>query len=176
MKTVSLFQHNEIAYEKLCKTLEKHKCATLNHATGTGKSFIALKYLYENRHKKFLYIAPTYPIIEQLKKDCYKIGITPEDLNFDTMIYKNLLSLNMDELYEKYDGIIFDEYHRIGAKETYKKIKQLKLKHTEGNDDKKFIGLTATPIRYLDRERNMTKEIFDRSSSFKYSFGTSYDR
>ena len=161
--SIELFKHNEIAYEKLKKALENSKCTTINHATGTGKSFIALKYLYENRDKKYLYLAPTYPIIEQLLADCYKLGITPKDLNIDTLIYRSLLEMNMDDLYQKYDGIIFDEYHRTGARETYKKIKQLKLNLQKENDSKKFIGLTATPIRYLDNERNMTQEIFDNN-------------
>lgn len=162
MKKAELFKHNEIAYNKLCNALKVNKCATINHATGTGKSFIALKYLYNNRNKKYLYIAPTYPIINQLLNDCHKIGLNKKDINIDTMIYRTLLDLDMDELYKKYDGIIFDEYHRCGAKETYKKIKQLKLNLEEDkNNDKKFIGLTATPIRYLDKERNMTEEIFD---------------
>ena len=158
---VTLFEHNEIAYTKLCEALKTNRCATINHATGTGKSFIALKYLYNNRDKKYLYLAPTYPIIEQLKQSAKKIGINPKDLNIDTMIYRNLLEMDMDKLYEKYDGIIFDEYHRVGAFKTYKKIKELKYKLVNSNDDKKFIGLTATPIRYLDNERNMTKEVFD---------------
>lgn len=162
MKTISLFEHNEKAYRKLNKTLENKKCATINHATGTGKSFIALKYLYENKEKKYLYLAPTYEILDQLMDDCYKIGITPEDINVDTMIYKNLLKLDMNEIYEKYDGIIFDEYHRAGAKETYKQIKKLKfLLDNNNEDEKRFIGLTATPIRFLDKARNMTKELFD---------------
>jgi len=66
MKEISLFEHNEKAYVKLINSLTKNKCTTINHATGTGKSFIALKYLYENRHKRCLYIAPTYPILDQL--------------------------------------------------------------------------------------------------------------
>ena len=161
MKEVELFEHNEVAYEQLNESLKHNKCTTLNRATGTGKSFIALKFLYENRDKKYLYIAPTYQILEQLKRDCYKIGITPEDLNIDTMIYRSLLDMDMDELYQKYDGFIFDEYHRAGAKKTYRKIKQLKRNLENSDDTKKFIGLTATPIRYLDHERNMTEEIFD---------------
>ena len=162
MKKVHLFPHNEVGHEKLCEVLKNNKCATLNHATGTGKTFIALKYIYDNKDKKILYLAPTYPIIEQLKSSTYKIDLTPDDLkNVDTMIYRSILDLDMDELYKKYDVIIFDEYHRCGAKETYKKIKQLKLNLQKHDDDKKFIGLTATPIRYLDKERNMTNEIFD---------------
>lgn len=161
MSKVSLFEHNEKAYEKLIEALKDDKCTTINHATGTGKSFIALKYLYEHRDKKYLYLAPTYPIIDQLLESCYKIGITPKDINIDTMIYHNLLGKDMEQIYGEYDGFIFDEYHRTGAKETYKKIKQLKLMLKERDDGKKFIGLTATPIRYLDKERNMTQEIFD---------------
>ena len=161
MEKAKLFEHNEQAYKKLLESLKNNKCTTINHATGTGKSFIALKYLYENRDKKYLYLAPTYPIIEQLLADCYKIGLTPEDINIDTIIYRTLLKMDMDELYKKYDGIVFDEYHRTGARETYKKIKQLKLNLQESDDSKKFIGLTATPVRYLDDERNMTQEIFD---------------
>lgn len=161
MKVVSLFEHNETACRKLNRTLSNKKCATINHATGTGKSFIALKYLYENRNKKYLYLAPTYEILDQLMNDCYKIGITPEDINVDTMIYKNLLKMDMNQIYEKYDGIILDEYHRAGAKETYKQIKKLKFLLDNNSDNKKIIGLTATPIRYLDRARNMTKELFD---------------
>ena len=73
MKVVSLFEHNEKAYKKLNKTLANKKCATINHATGTGKSFIALKYLYENRNKKYLYLAPTYEILDQLMKIIVKM-------------------------------------------------------------------------------------------------------
>lgn len=163
MEKASLFEHNEIGYKKLCDMLQYSKTATINHATGTGKSFIALKYLYNNHDKKYLYIAPTYPIIDQLMKSCNKIGISPDELNIDTMIYRNLLGEDMDKLYQKYDGIIFDEYHRTGAPETYRQIKKLKLNLIEHNDEKRFIGLTATPIRYLDNERNMTEEIFDNN-------------
>lgn len=162
-KEVKLFKHNEDGYEKLCSSLQEHNCSTINHATGTGKTFIALKYMYENRNKRILYLAPTYPILEQTKNSTYKLGLIPNDIqNVDMMIYRSLLDLDMKELYKKYDVIIFDEYHRCGAKETYKKIKQLKLLLNQDKDsDKKFIGLTATPIRYLDHERNMTNEIFD---------------
>lgn len=161
MKKVELFEHNEIAYQKLIKSLENDKCTTINHATGTGKSFIMLKYLYENRNKRVLYIAPTYPIIDQIKKSAEEIGIEPDELNIDTIIYRSLLTMDMNELYKKYDVIVFDEYHRTGATETFKKIKELKLLLSQSNDNKKFIGLTATPVRYLDDDRNMTEEIFD---------------
>ncbi|MBR6252354.1 MAG: DEAD/DEAH box helicase family protein [Clostridia bacterium] len=161
MEEVSLFEHNEIAYNRLNEALKNGNCATINHATGTGKSFIALKYLYNNRDKKYLYLAPTYPILDQLIDDAVKLGINPKELNIDRLIYRSLLDMDMTETFNKYDGIIFDEYHRCGAKETFYKIKELKYLLKKNPQGKKFIGLTATPIRYLDNERNMTNEIFD---------------
>ncbi len=161
MKKIELFEHNEIGYNDLIKSLKKYKCTTLNRATGTGKSFIILKFLYENRDKKALYITPTYPIIDQVMDSAEELGIERSDLNVDTMIYRNLLDMDMKELYKRYDIIIFDECHKIGADKTFKKIKELKYLLSHSNDNKIFIGLTATPIRYLDDERNMTVEIFD---------------
>ena len=178
MKEIELFEHNEIGYDKTVVDLEENKSTTINHATGTGKSFIALKLIYnfinnkiwnnkkngnidKTKPRKVLYIAPTYQIIDQLIESTHKIGLTPEDIPIDTMIYKTLLGLDMKELYEKYDLIIMDEYHRTGALQTYQKIKELKRLLDNNNDGKRFLGLTATPKRYLDRERNMTEEIFD---------------
>ena len=45
---VSLLPHNEEAYEKLVKGLEEKQFVSVNHATGTGKSFIMLKYFTIN--------------------------------------------------------------------------------------------------------------------------------
>ena len=55
------------------------------------------------------------------------------------MIYRNLLSTNIKELYDKYDGFILDEYHRAGARETNKKILELKELIKNGKDEKKLI-------------------------------------
>ena len=91
MSEVKLFSHNETGYEDLCDTLKTNRCATINRATGTGKSFIALKYLSNNTDKKYLYLAPTYQILEQLDSAARSIGINPKSLNYDKMIYTTLL-------------------------------------------------------------------------------------
>ena len=123
---ISLFPHNELAYEKLVDKLRDNQRVTINHATGTGKSFIALKYMYENKDKKILYLTPTYPIYNQLIGPHMKdLGIDYKDFScLDNIIYQNLLKMDMKELAQKYDIIIFDEYHRCGAKEWNKKIKE----------------------------------------------------
>lgn len=162
-KKVELLPHNEEAYEKLIECLKTNQMVSINHATGTGKSFIILKYLYEFRNKRILYLAPTYQIIDQLVNEHTKeLGITKEEFScFDTMIYSNLLSKNLDELKDKYDIIILDEYHRCGARKWGKRVNELLKKVKETNKDMKVIGTTATEIRYLDNNRNMNNIIFD---------------
>ena len=160
-KEISLFSHNENAYEKLNEMLKTTNYCTINHATGTGKSFIILKYLYENRNKRILYLSPSYAINDQLINEHFKeLDLSLSDFNkFDTMIYSNLLKQNMGNLASNYDVIILDEYQRCGAYEWGKKIKELMsiIKST----NKICIGTSATPIRYLDHNRNMCKILFD---------------
>ena len=160
-KKVELLPHNEKAYNKLISCLQSNDFVAINHATGTGKSFITLKYLYENRDKRILYLAPTYPIIEQLTDDHMKdLGIDMSEFKcFDTMIYRGLLGCYVDDLVDKYDIIVLDEYHRCGAKKWGDKVNRLLDKVKDKGV--KVIGLTATEIRYLDQEKNMNNILFD---------------
>ena len=117
MSNIKLLPHNEEAYQRLINCLEFNQMVAINHATGTGKSFIILKYLYENKNKKILYFAPTYQIIDQLIENHTKeLGINVGEFeNFDTLIYANLLGKDVKSLASEYDIIILDEYHRCGA-------------------------------------------------------------
>lgn len=55
------------------------------------------------------------------------------------------------------DYILLDEMHRALAKEWSKGIKIL----LEMFPNAKVLGLSATPIRYLDRCRNVVEELFN---------------
>lgn len=160
---VHLLPHNEEAFIKLKKCLEDNQLVAINHATGTGKSFIILKYLYENKDKRILFLSPSYPINDQLLQEHTKeLSIDVKEFSkIDTLIYRSLLKMNMDELARNYDIIVLDEYHRCGAKKWGIKVNELlecvKQKHPET----KVIGTTATEIRYLDNERNMNNILFD---------------
>lgn len=160
---VHLLPHNEEAFIKLKKCLEDNQLVAINHATGTGKSFIILKYLYENKDKRILFLSPSYPINDQLLQEHTKeLNIDVKEFSkIDTLIYRSLLKMNMDELARNYDIIVLDEYHRCGAKKWGIKVNELlecvKQKHPET----KVIGTTATEIRYLDNERNMNNILFD---------------
>ncbi len=167
---VALYKHNEEAYQKLISTLKNNKYATINHATGTGKSYIILKYMEEHPNARILYIAPTYEIINQLiNRDAPKLGIEKLD-NVDTLIYRTLLDKNMSDLALNYDVFILDEYHRAGAKKTNNRIKE--LKEIINNADKKMIGFSATPTRYLDNKRNMKEELFEDVEASELSVAT----
>ena len=114
---IKLFEHNEKAYQKLINYFQNNQMASINHATGTGKSFITLKYLYNNRNKRILYLTPTYYIYNQLKdQHMPKLEIKFDEFKkLDNMIYTNLIKNDMEEIAKEYDIIILDEYHRCGA-------------------------------------------------------------
>ena len=160
-KEILLFPHNEEAYSKLNEMLKTTNYCTVNHATGTGKSFIMLKYLYSNRNKRILYLSPSYAINDQLVNEHFQeLGLSKDDfVKFDTMIYTSLLKMNMEELGSQYDIVILDEYQRCGAYQWGKKVSQL-MSYIKKNN-KICIGTSATPVRYLDHNRNMCDILFD---------------
>ncbi len=162
-KEIELLPHNEIAYNKLLLALEKYQMVSINHATGTGKSFIIAKYLYKNRHKKILYLSSNYPILDQfIEEHLQELNISKEAFtNLDTMIYKTLLTKDMKELAQKYDIIILDEYHRCGANKSGSQVEKLLNYLRKKHPNVKVIGTTATEIRYLDNMRNMNKILFN---------------
>ena len=87
---IKLLKHNEEAYLKILDFVKEHKKVAINHATGTGKSFIMAKYLYNNKDKRILYLAPTYQILDQFKEEhINELGISLDDffkIDFKTYI------------------------------------------------------------------------------------------
>ncbi len=162
-KEISLFEHNEKAYEALASSLEKNPLAFLEHATGTGKSFILLKLLYmKMRKKRILFISRHYEMFEQLiNEQMPALGISIKDFfKFDVEIYPNILKMDMEEVLKNYDCIIWDEAHHCGAPKWSVKVNEAKeiVKRTPG---KYMIGATATRIRYLDDYMDVAEEFFD---------------
>ena len=49
---IELFEHNKTAYEVVCEQLADTGKACVIHPTGTGKSFIAFKWVEDNPDKK----------------------------------------------------------------------------------------------------------------------------
>ena len=67
----------------------------------------------------------------------------------------------------KPDFIILDEFHRCGAEMWGHGVERL-LSAYHGTP---ILGLSATAIRYLDNQRNMTDEFFDGNIASEISLG-----
>ena len=151
---VELYEHNKEAYDKVLEHFKTSNKTCVIHPTGTGKSFISLKFLYDNRDKKCLFMAPTDAIVNQIKTHIEESGLTLNDFpNLEFCLYASSRKIKDN----KYDYIVFDEFHRIGADIWGSNVKEL----LDNNKDTKVLGVTATPVRYLDDGRDMSIEIFD---------------
>lgn len=157
-----LREHNIPVYEKIIKGLSKGNKVLFEQATGTGKSYLALKFLHDHAEgKKVLFVSPSDSIdfyfidtlictLLDLKEDDLlkfhlpkekKIKFIKENLyiDFNSCLYQGLKG----EQDNKYDIIIFDEVHRMGAKTWGPNAQKL----IENNPNATVLGMTATMER-----------------------------
>ena len=122
--------------------------------TGSGKSLLMAKLIEDNPNSRFFVLSTSHKINDQFKSKLDEEALKRIDFN----IYCNMP--NMSEATMKAlqaDYILLDEMHRALAKEWNKGIKIL----LEMYPNAKVLGLSATPIRYLDRCRNVVEELFN---------------
>ncbi len=161
---VVLKPHNIEAYEKVIEGFEAKTRVAVVEPPGTGKSFVALKWIEENQDKKTLLLVPSYSIMLQYHEHIKICGYELSDFpNLKIMTYFHLMSQVKNGVVPKVDHIILDEFHRCGAPEWGKGVEAL----LEQNKTSKVLGLSATPIRYLDKNRDMSDELFDGNVAFK---------
>lgn len=152
--------HNKETYEKVKSILQTNNKACVIQPTGSGKSYIILKLLedYGEKGRDIIVIEPRKYIFEQLQKKMNKYGLVGNHVKFLT--YSALGKMN-DEKIKQFNlpqMVIVDEMHSAGAP---KWGLGLQMMFNSFPNDCKYIGLSATPIRYLDKRRNMSEEIFD---------------
>ena len=160
--SVNLLPHNQKAYEEVEKNFEVANMSAVIHPTGTGKSFIVLKLAEQHPDKKILYLSNSRPLMWQLKKNLIKSGLKVNKETQEAITYQKLTSMlktNTEDFNNlQADYIVLDEFHHCGAPEWGEAIKKL----LENNPQAKVLGLSATPMRYLDGEiRDMAEELFD---------------
>ena len=177
MNKIELKPHNQETYDKLNDMLKTDNRVACVQPTGTGKSYIALRYIEDNPDKKILLLAPTDIILNQFKETVEKL----EDEEFEKRFFKNVsmakyLDLGLagfQNIYsESWDTIIMDEFHRTGASVWNTFIDKL----IDVNPNAKLIGLSATPIRFLDDYRNMGEEIFNGNYACHYNVNDAWKR
>ena len=154
--------------------------AAVIHPTGTGKSFIGFKLCEEFPQKIVCWLSPSeYIFRTQAENLIASMGIDApladhsensvkwlENIRFYT--YAKLMSMTETELGEiSPDYIILDEFHRCGAKVWGQGVENLLSMYPNAG----VLGLSATAIRYLDNQRDMSDELFDGNVASEMSLG-----
>ena len=143
-----LKDHNKTAYKRVMAAFEKDRMTCVCHPTGTGKSYIVAA--VTEHFKRVLILAPNNFVLRQQSK----LIKWRRDIEYRTYQW---LNKNVTDITERYDLIVLDEFHRAGAPEWSTAVQLL----IESQIDAKVLGTSATPIRYLDGERNMADELFN---------------
>lgn len=144
---IELKPHNIQPYRELRKKMASADRCVLVSATGTGKTYLAGKYAEDSGWTgpgDVLVLAP---------KNAAKLAWGKVLPQAELMTYQKML-LKRPAL-GGYKLIICDETHHLGAAEWGKVYRALTDSYSG-----KILGLTATPVRYLDNERNIADEYF----------------
>ena len=164
---VSLFHHNQTAYDAVVAMLSETGKAAIVHPTGTGKSFVAFKLCEEHLDKRICWLSPSEYIFKTQKENLASTGAdVPQNITFYT--YAKLVLLSEGELSEiKPDYIILDEFHRCGAEIWGQGVARLLKMYASVP----VLGLSATNIRYLDNQRDMADELFNGNIASEMTLG-----
>lgn len=145
---------NSKTYEKILALFKRYNRVGLEQCTGSGKGCIGVKWIEDNPNKKFFVLSSNNTSLFTYKKNLNKAT------NVEYMLYSTLYKRNSSEIIDivsGFDCVILDEIHRTGAELWQRGVNDL-LFATE-RQGKKVLGLSATPIRYLDEARNMFTEL-----------------
>ena len=163
-----LFPHNQTAYRSVVAMLSETGKAAVIHPTGTGKSFIGFKLCEDNPDKIICWLSPSRYIYQTQLENLAETsdGYQPENVKFYT--YAKLMLLSDEEISEiQPDYIILDEFHRCGAEFWGAGVDKL----LKAYPNISILGLSATAIRYLDNQRDMSDELFDGNIASKMTLG-----
>ena len=169
---IELFEHNKTAYEAFSSMLDETNRACVIHPTGTGKSFIAFKWVEENPDDHFVWLSPSENIFNTQLENVKRVSdFEPKNITFLT--YARLANMTDDEIEAlQPNRLVFDEVHRTGAKVWNTGVQRL-LTAFPGAQ---VLGLSATPIRYLDNQRDMADELFDNCIADSMTLGEAIAR
>ncbi len=164
MKKQFLYEHNKEAYSKIKKAYSSgENIAGIVHATGTGKSLIALQLAYDNPDKDFVYVVPSLSIVEHLEENMINLGFKREDFkNIKFRTYQAISNMNKSNTLDKIniDYLVLDEFHHLGAPVWGESVNNLIKCH----EDIKIFGMSAYTIRdrnsYFERDMTGEDELF----------------
>lgn len=158
-----LLSHNKTAYQKVMKAFETSDRTCVVHPTGTGKSYLIAA--VSESYNKVLILGPNVFVLDQVHN---VLNWRKEGVEYMTYI----LLMMKEEMPTSYDLICLDEFHRAGAHEWGAAV----LRLLDANQQAKVFGTTATPIRYLDNERNMADELFGGNVASHITIGQAWSQ
>lgn len=162
-----LYHHNQKAYEAALAMMNDFGKAAVIHPTGTGKSLLAFKLAEDHPEANICWLSPSRYIYDGQRKNRKREDPASSFDNITFLTYARLAA-NRDRVEHLHpDFIILDEFHRCGAIQWSKGVKELLTKWPQA----KVLGLSATPIRYLDEQRNMADELFDGHIASTFTLG-----
>ena len=166
--SMDLFRHNQTAYDAAVLMLAETGKAAVIHPTGTGKSFIGFKLCEDNPDKTVCWLSPSDYIFRTQLENLADVsdGWQPENIKFFT--YAKLMNMSEDEISNiNPDFVVLDEFHRCGAEYWGAGVKNLLTAFS----NVPILGLSATAIRYLDNQRDMSDELFDGNIASEMTLG-----
>ncbi len=164
---VTLYGHNQAAYEAAVSFMQTEGKAAVIHPTGTGKSFLAFQLCGDHPKEKVCWLSPSEHIFATQKENWKKAG-GKEPQNVTFLTYARLMMMDEKERRQLTPSyIILDEFHRCGARMWGQGVQRLLKQYPHVP----ILGLSATNIRYLDGQRDMADELFDGSVASQMTLG-----
>lgn len=170
---ITLYEHNQTAYQAALRMLDETGRAAIVHPTGTGKSFIGFKLCEDFPDKKICWLSPSEYIFKTqvenlLASDETKTDASAVYSNVSFYTYAKLMSMTETQLRDICpDYIVLDEFHRCGAKIWGQGVRKILAMYPNAP----VLGLSATAIRYLDNQRDMSDELFDGNIASEMTLG-----
>jgi len=153
MKDIKLYPHNQETYDKIQALWKTENKVAAVQATGTGKSYLILKCVYNAPEVNKVILAPSNYILEQIEKEAGEQLPNTKLLTYSKLSFMS--DMEIESLNIEY--IFLDEFHRCGAEQWGDGVQRL----LNAFPDAKVLGTSATHIRFLDNARNMGEELFN---------------
>jgi len=173
--SVELYPHNQKHYGMMMEDLRDSAnangykgTASIVQPTGTGKSFLYLKYIEEHPDQKIVLCSSSVEIYRQLQRFAKESNVSMDNVSF--LSFQSISRASESDMlqYKKElnpDCLILDEFQGGGAPKRSNKFRLL------ADENVYMFGATATPIRYLDSKRDMSKELFGKPAATEMTLG-----
>lgn len=154
VKVCELKPHNQKTYIEITEQLSLYGRCAVVQPTGTGKSYLLMRVLQDFYYDYKVVIGSSRGALSELESKEYFA-----EQNTLVYTYSNVKSLV--KLCDQHDLkdiklIVLDEMHRAGATVWGQAVQELLAMYPNAF----VLGLTATPIRFLDNKRDMVSEMF----------------